>query len=213
MKKQYISFSGCRKKNGTDEWETADIMINADSILSATLVDNRDKHPCMHCERRRECDAEYHDVPIEYECTKIADYLSDEVPVDRSFIEITTQNYVYEIVIGNHWGWYKEVFKRIKDRKQIDVDDYLEQKEKADKEKWEREHLQREVNRFKSRMRLRETCSRYCRAKKEDGSCYFGFKCVDGKPQEKCYVETAKRWVENRKDFIAKHILVGEVAE
>ena len=214
MEKQYISFSGKRKKIGHDKWENVEIIILADSILSATFVDNRDNYPCEHCIKRDQCDEGNLQVPLEceweYECNELADYIADD-SINQSFIDIVTHDYAYRIEIENQWeddlNWYKDVFKIIKNRKTVDVDAFIaekqEEKEKAD----EARHLAWEIAQFKRAIRKREKCTYDCKAKQSDGTCYLGFECVNGKPQEPCHTCNSKRLLQHDKDFIDKHIL------
>lgn len=207
MKKQYISFTGKRKKHDSAEYENVEITMGYDDVLSVALLDNRDKHPCVNCDRRKECDEEYHDVPLEYECDKIGEYVDGGCHADDSFIEIATKEYVYLIPIHDEWNWYKDVFKKIKDRKSIDVDDYIAQKNEQKRKKYEEEHIQWKIGYYKRSLLVKlAECKKRCYAKTEDGHCAFGFNCVDFKPQEKCRPCCQERYFQQEKDFITKYI-------
>lgn len=206
MKKQYISFSGKRKKPDSTEYENIEITMGYDDVLSVALLDNRDKHPCVNCNRREECDSAEDVASIEYECDKLADYIAEGCHADDSFIEIATKEYVYLIPIKYEWNWYKDIFKKIKDRKSIDIDDYIAQKNEQKRQKQEEEHIQRRIGYYKRNMVKLAECRKRCYAKTSDGHCAFGFNCVDFKPQEKCYPCSRYGLFEDQKEFITKYI-------
>lgn len=206
MKKQYISFSGKRKKPDSTEYENIEITMGYDDVLSVALLDNRDKHPCVNCNKREECDSEEHDIPLEYECDKLAEYVDDGCHADDSFIEIATKEYVYLIPIKYEWNWYKDIFKKIKDRKSIDIDDYIAQKNEQKRQKQEEEHIQWRIGYYESKMIKLAECWKRCYAKTSDGQCAFGFNCVDFKPQEKCCPCSSYGLFEGQKEFITKYI-------
>lgn len=206
MKKQYISFSGKRKKPDSTEYENIEITMGYDDVLSVALLDNRDKHPCVNCNRREECDSAEDVASIEYECDKLADYIAEGCHADDSFIEIATKEYVYLIPIKYEWNWYKDIFKKIKDRKSIDIDDYIAQKNEQKRQKQEEEHIQWRIGYYKRNMVKLAECRKRCYAKTSDGHCAFGFNCVDFKPQEKCYPCSRYGLFEDQKEFITKYI-------
>ena len=210
MKKQYISFTGKRKKHDSAEYENVEITMGYDDVLSVALLDNRDKHPCVNCERRKECDEEYHDVPLEYECDRLGEYVDAGCHADDSFIEIATKEYVYLIPIHAEWNWYKDVFKKIKDRKSVDVDDYIAQKNEQKRQKDEEKHIQWKIGYYKRQMVKLAECRKRCYAKTDDGHCAFGFNCVDFKPQEKCYPCCKERYFQQQKEFITTYITCGK---
>lgn len=206
MKKQYISFTGKRKKHDSAEYENVEITMGYDDVLSVALLDNRDKHPCVNCDRRKECDEEYHDVPLEYDCDRLGEYVDGGCHADDSFIEIATKEYVYLIPIHDEWNWYKDIFKKIKDRKSIDVDDYIAQKKWQKRQKDEEAQIQWKIEYYKRNLVKLSECKKRCYAKIDDGHCAFGFDCVDFKPQEKCHPCCKERYFQQEKEFITKHI-------
>ena len=205
-----ISFKGARTKKDGTMYEDVVASLNANDIASVVLVDNRSKYPCNVCERKRLCEEE----EAFNDCITLDDWSSD-AEINHSFIEIETERHIYFIDVAHQfddeeWKWYREIFKAIRDGDSIDVEKFLMQKRAQRDQEGQDRWLQQRIGRYVQRMRHRETCVKACRARMEDGTCYLGFKCVDGRPQEPCYVVTAKGRLDHDKKLINEHILNQE---
>jgi len=206
----FINFSGTRAKKDGTTYEDVIASLNANEVVSVVLVDNRSKYPCNVCEQKEQCEEEN----CFEDCITLDDWSSD-AEINHSFIEIETERHIYTISIAHQfnddeWKWYREIFKAIRDGDSIDVEKFLMKKRAQRDQEGHDRWLQQRIGRYVQRMRLRETCVKACRARMEDGTCYLGFKCLDGKPQEPCITVTAKSELDSVKELIHEHIMTRE---
>ena len=203
MNETYLTFEGQRKKKtGKSRWTEIETSIPMSEIRKVALVDNSKTSPCYECEAYNK-EEDYIDSE---QCYYSNCYMAEEEK--ESFIEVEDDTYIYKLcqclllTDPKERDFLEKIFKLIKKgTKNIDVSmirEKIEQEEEKEREAERREDRRKEYNR---KLKQKEKCGKCCCSQSDD-KCLFGYKVIDGKPQEPCIKPRGKNYIDSDRKLI-----------
>ena len=203
MNETYLTFEGQRKKKtGKSRWTEIETSIPMSEIRRVALIDNSKTSPCYDCEAYNK-EEDY----IDNEQCYYSNCHMDE-DEKESFIEVEDDTYIYKLcqclLLTNpeESDFIRKIFKLIKKgTENVDVS-MIREKIEQEKEK-KQEAIMREfrLDEYNCRLKQKDKCGKCCCLQNND-TCLFGYKVIDGKPQEPCIKPRGKNYIDSDRKLI-----------